>query len=216
MNNQKNVMRLTSGKLNPVNDQDIFAMPFELQKPMNNIQLSIDMFRTVIVKGDQEVYLDVIERNVSRIETFVRQCLSNMPQVVNAPTENTFRELLNEVLEIAGELISSRAILIIREDAVSYGKTLLNKPAIKIALIHIVTNAIAIVDQVEGKLRLKTEIIDNKFTLNIEVNGHATIRPVSRVLTTAVYLLRTNYINLVVNEEPGKTSFMLTFDCTPE
>ena len=77
MNNQINLRRLPTGKLNPANGQDVFAMLFELQKPLDNINLSIEMFRTVVLKGDQEIYLDVIARNVIRLENLVSQLLSN-------------------------------------------------------------------------------------------------------------------------------------------
>ena len=56
MNNQINLRRLPTGKLNPANGQDVFAMLFELQKPLDNINLSIEMFRTVVLITELAIY----------------------------------------------------------------------------------------------------------------------------------------------------------------
>jgi nitrogen-specific signal transduction histidine kinase len=216
MNNQVNLRRLPTGKLNPGNGQDVFAMLFELQRPLDNINLSIEMFRTVILKGDQEIYLDVISRNITRIDILMSAFLIYAHPAKIAAPENSVRELLNEVFEIAGELISRKQIQIFREDSVSDIKIIQRKPAIKIALIHILSNAIDIMEQGEGKLYLKTEMINNKFTLRIEVNAQAAIGLVSPGLTTAVYLLRSNYISIVIQEEAGNTSYFMTFDHPPK
>ena len=105
---------------------------------------------------------------------------------------------------------------IFREDSVADIIITQKKPAVKIALIHIISNAVEIMEQGDGKLWLKTEIINNKYTLRIEVNAQAAIGLVSPGLTTAVYLLRSNYINLIIEEEAGKTSYIMTFDRPPE
>ena len=216
MNNQINLRRLPTGKLNPANGQDVFAMLFELQKPLDNINLSIEMFRTVVLKGDQEIYLDVISRNITRINVLMSAFLIYAQPAKIAAPDNSMRELLNEVLEIASELINKRQVRIFREDSVADIIITQKKPAVKIALIHIISNAVEIMEQGDGKLWLKTEIINNKYTLRIEVNAQAAIGLVSPGLTTAVYLLRSNYINLVIEEEAGKTSYIMTFDRPPE
>src|SRR5688500_6393922 len=119
MNNQVNLRQLPTGKLNPGNGQDVFAMLFELQKPLDNINLSIEMFRTVVHKGDQEIYLDVISRNITRIDNLMSAFLIYAHPVKIAAPEHSVRELLNEVLEIAGELISRKRIQITREDSIA-------------------------------------------------------------------------------------------------
>lgn len=137
------------------------------------------------------------------------------PVKISSP-ENSIRELLNEVLEIAGELISRKQVQIFREDCIADIKITQRKPAIKIALIHIISNAMEITSRGEGKLWLKTEIINNKYTLRIEVNAQAAIGLVSPGLTTAVYLLRSNYISIAVEEKDGNTSYFMCFDLPPE
>jgi signal transduction histidine kinase len=216
MNNQVNLRRLPTGKLNPGNGQDVFAMLFELQRPLDNINLSIEMFRTVVLKGDQEVYLDVISRNITRIDILMSAFLIYAQPAKIAAPENSVRELLDEVLEIAGELISRKQAHIIREDSTTDIKIIQRKPAIKIALIHIISNAIEIMDHAESKLFVKTEMINNKFTLRIEVNAQAAIGLVSPGLTTAVYLLRSNYVSIVIEEDAGNTSYFMTFDHPPK
>jgi nitrogen-specific signal transduction histidine kinase len=216
MNNQVNLRRLPTGKLNPGNGQDVFAMLFELQRPLDNINLSIEMFRTIVNKGDQEIYLDVIARNITRIDILMSAFLIYAQPVKIAAPENSVRELLNEVFEIAGELIGRKQIQVFREDSAVDIKIIQKKPAVKIALIHIISNAIEIMGQGEGKLWVKTEIINNKFTLRIEVNAQADIGMVSPGLTTAVYLLRSNYISIVIEEEAGNTSYFMTFERLPK
>lgn len=216
MNDQVNLRQLPTGKLNPVNGQDVFAMLFELQRPLDNINLSVEMFRTVVLKGDQEVYLDVIERNINRIDTLMSAFLIYAPPVKISSKKNSIHELLNEVLEITGDLISNKQIQVFRQDTTPDNTIIQKKATIKIALIHIITNAIEIMGLGEGKMWLKTKLINNKLTLQIEVNGLAAIGPVSPGLTTAIYLLRSNYISIVVEEEIGRTSYIITFDRTTE
>lgn len=216
MNDQLNLRQLPTGKLNPADGQDVFAMIYELQRPLDNINLSVEMFRTVVLKGDQEVYLDVISRNISRIDSLMSAYLIYAnPAKISLP-ENSIRELLNEVLAITDEIISKKQIQIIRLDAAPDIKFIRKKASVKIALIHILTNAMEIMDHGEGKLWIKTDLVYNKFTLRIEVNAQAATGAVSPGLMTAIYLLRSNYINIVVEEKSGKTSYIMTFDRTPE
>lgn len=216
MNDQVNLRQLPTGKLNPSNCQDVFAMLFELQRPLDNINLSVEMFRTVVLKGDQEVYLDVIERNINRIDTLMSAFLIYTQPVKRSSKKNSIHELLDEVLEITGDLISNKQIQIFRQDTTPENKCIQKKATIKIALIHIITNAIEIMDQGEGKMWFKTELVNNKLTLQIEVNGLADSGPVNPGLTTAIYLLRSNYISIIVEKAAGRTSYTMTFDRTPE
>lgn len=216
MNDQMNLRRLPTGKLSPGNGQDVFAMLFELQRPLDNINLSVEMFRTIVLKGDQEIYLDVIERNISRIDTLMSAFLIYAPPVKISSKKNSIHELLNEVLEITGDLISNKQIQVFRQDATPDNNIIQKKATIKIALIHIITNAIEIMGKGEGKMWLKTELVNNKLTLRIEVNGLADIGPVSPGLTTAIYLLRSNYISIIVEAAAGATSYTMTFDRTLE
>lgn len=130
-----------------------------------------------LLKGDQEIYLDVIERNISRIDTLMRAFLIYVQPVKISSKENSIHELLNEVLEITGDLIISKQIQIFRQDTNPDNKIIQKKATIKIALIHIITNAIEIMGLGEGKMWLKTELINNKLTVRIEVNGLADIWP---------------------------------------
>src|SRR5688500_7889269 len=134
MNEQVNLRSLPTGKLNPNDGQDVFAMLFELQRPMDTINLSIDMFRTVVLKGNQEIYLDVISRNITRIDNLMSAFLIYAdPAKISAPA-NSIREMLDEVLEIAGGLIGRKQVQIFRQDCISDIKVIQRKPAIKIAL----------------------------------------------------------------------------------
>lgn len=191
------------------NLQGNIAMIRAFRNPLDNIQLSVEMLRSVLQKGDEEIYLDVINRSVLRIDNFINSFL--IPEPAKSLDVNSIHQLLNEVIEIAGEKIARKQVVITKEFTAPDNYIVLNKPATKFALVSIIMNVIDTMPQGEGSLNIKTKMVHDKYVLRIESNG----RQVSG-LATAFFMLRANHIGIDVKSEDGRgIVFVLFFQKDP-
>lgn len=199
----------TAGKFKQLNEQDAFAIVHELLNPLDNIHLSVEMLNTVSRNSEGQVYLDVIERSIARIYNALNASLfSSRPQQFFSD-ENSMHQLLNEVLAIADNSITRNQVVVSKEYIAPDNKIVLNRPAVKIAILNIIMTAIDSMRPAEGQLKLKTEIINGKYLLRIEDNGPGTS---THSLSTAFYILRSNFIGIDVESEVGRgTRFTLIF-----
>jgi signal transduction histidine kinase len=189
--------------------QENMAMIREFRNPLDNIQLSVEMLRSVIRKDDEEIYLDVINRSALRIDNFINSFF--IPELARSLDANSIHQLLNEVLEIAAEKIARKQVVINREFAATDNYTILNKPATKFALVNIIMNLIDTMPPGKGSLNIKTKIGHDKNVLSIESNG-------SHVsgLATAFFMLRSNQVGIEVESQDGRgIVFVLFFQKAP-
>lgn len=192
-----------------------FSTIYEILNPLHNLNLSVEMLRSVTLNNEQQVYLDVIERSAMRINNSLGTFFISSRPVALSHQENSVHQLLDEVLEIANEGITRKRIVVSKEYAAPDNKIVLNRPAMKIAFINIIMNAIAGMIQGEGQLKLKTKIINGKYVLRIEDNGPGINRADGQGLATAFYILRSNYIGIDVESDEGRgTNFILIFKST--
>jgi signal transduction histidine kinase len=191
------------------NRQENMAMIREFRNPLDNIQLSVNMLRSVIHKGDEEIYLDVIDRSALRIDNFINSFL--IPEPAKLTGVNSIHQLLYEVLEIAGEKIARKQVIVIKQFTATDNIVVLNKPATKFALVNIIMNLIDTMPHGEGSLKIKTKMVHDKYVVRIESNG----RSVSG-LATAFFMLRSNQVGIDVESEDGRgIVFVLFFKNTP-
>jgi signal transduction histidine kinase len=198
-----------AGKFKQLNAQDSFAIVHELLTPLDNIHLSIEMLNTLSRNSEEQVYLDVIERSTTRLYNSLNAYLfSSRPEQLSSD-ESSMHHLLNEVLAIADDRITRKQIVISREYSAPDNKIVLNRPAVKIAILNIIMTAIDAMKPAEGELKLITELINGKYVLRIKGNGPGTS---VHGLATAFYILRSNFIGIDVesNEDCG-TNFILIF-----
>lgn len=229
---QRRLGQPPKGKFNENNAQNAFSMVCEFRNPLDNIQLSAEMLKSVILEGDQQIYLDVIMRNATRIDAMINAFLIYILPSSLPLAENSVHQLLDEVLEIANERIAIKQVVVIKEYDAPDNKLAFNRAALKIALINIIMHAIYGMAQDKGQLTLKTKIVHGKYVLSIEDNGPGVsghdqknaFRPYFSNkadapgvgLATAFYILRSNYIGVDVESEEGRgTSFFLRFKMAP-
>jgi signal transduction histidine kinase len=188
--------------------QDL-AIVHELLTPLDNIHLSVEMLNTIARNSEEQVYLDVIERSTTRIYNSLNAYLFPARPEQLLPDENSMHQLLNEVLVIADDRITRKQIVVSKEYNAPDNKIVLNKPAVKIAILNIIMTAIDAMTPAAGELKLKTELNNGKYVLRIKGNGPGTS---VHGLATAFYILRSNFIGIDVepNEDRG-TNFILTF-----
>jgi signal transduction histidine kinase len=221
MNTDLRKLRTPSTAKHNQDSQNASAVIFSFLDPLDNIHLSAEMLKTIIPSGDEEVYLDVILRNATRMDNLIKSFFIPLQPGELPLEENSIHQLLNEVLEIAKEGITRKQIVISKVYGAPVNKTGCNQQAMKIALMIIFTNVINSIGT-GGQLKLETKLVHDKFVLRIEDNGPG-INELEQEsggaglgLATAFYILRSNHISVDVEyvKDQG-TNFVLMFKATP-
>ena len=146
------------------------VLAHEVRNPLTNINLAIEMLESCIKDEDAKVYLDIIMRSSTRINTLITELLRNQHTDEGHTKKHSIHELIDEVLAMAGDRIRLKNIIVTKEYAAQDCNIALNKPEMKIALTNIIINAIDAMLS-GGELKLITKSIDAKFILLIEDNG---------------------------------------------
>ncbi|MEO8404897.1 MAG: ATP-binding protein [Chitinophagaceae bacterium] len=205
------------------------VLAHEVRNPLTNINLSIEMLRSIITDGDQQTYLDIIMRSSTRINDLINELLKYQQADEVLAEDHSIRSLLNEVLEMAKDRIRLKNIRVKKDYCVQDGKIILHRPKMKIALTNIIINAIDAMESHGGELRLATKSIDNKYLVQIEDNGCGmsqinlkkmfkpffTNKPngVGLGLATTYDILRANRVGIHVKSvEHEGTRFTLAFE----
>jgi len=209
--------------------RSIVALVHEVRNPLANIDLSIEMLAAAITDESLRPYLDIIQRNSKRINNLVTELLVSRPADKTPVAEHSIHQLLDEVLEMAGDRLLLKNISVRKEYAAADCRMALNRSNLKIALTNIIVNAIDAMSAQKGKLMLVTKSTDNKFILQIEDNGcgigkddlknifkpYFTRKPggLGLGLATTNDILRSNHVEVFVASEEGiGTRFVLMFD----
>jgi len=146
------------------------VLAHEVRNPLTNINLAIKMLESCIKDAEAKVYLDIIMRSSTRINTLVTELLQNQHTDEGHTEKHSIHGLVDEVLAMAEDRIRLKNIIVSKEYAAQDYNIALNKPEMKIALTNIIINAIDAMLS-GGELKLITKSIDAKFILLIEDNG---------------------------------------------
>jgi signal transduction histidine kinase len=147
------------------------ALAHEVRSPLTNINLSIEMLASAIQDPELKLYIDIIMRSSARINDLVIELLK-CPIMAELPEEkHSLHELLDEVLEMAGDRIMLKNIKIRKYFASRDHKIILDRPQIKIALTNIVMNALEATIPGKGELCIITKSTDDGCVVRIEDNG---------------------------------------------
>ena len=217
-------------KINPGKFTTVLA--HEVRNPLTNINLSVQMLEREIADERMKLYIAIIKRSSVRINELLNEVLT-FEHEEDIPSERyNIHELLDEVLEMAGDRFVFKNISLSRQYDVADCEMMMKKLKLKIALTNIVINAIDAMPEKNGLLIVKTKSGDDYFTLRIEDNGCGistenlknifkpfyTNKPegVGLGLASTYDILKANNIAISVESDEGKgTSFILTFKKEP-
>ncbi|HTI12080.1 MAG TPA: HAMP domain-containing sensor histidine kinase [Puia sp.] len=205
------------------------ALAHEVRNPLSNINLAVEMLRSTIREGDQQLYLDIISRSSSRISTLVTDLLGSCQPDEMGPERCPVHLLLDEVLEMTRDRISLKNISVRKDYTTLDCKILVNKQKIKLALTNVIINAIDAMPSKRGVLTLVTRCMNEKCIIEIKDNGIGIPKgDLERIfqpyftgkaggmglgLSTTLKILQSSQADILVQSEEGKgTSFMLTFN----
>ena len=203
------------------------AMAHEFRNPLTNIQLSVEMLKSVIEDDKMKVFLGIIMRSSARINDLIIELLKYEQGEVR-PESCCAHQLLDEVLELSKDRLDLKNISVQKNYAQDC-ELVLNKPEMKIALTNIIVNAIDAMKSGQGQLKIATRSIKSKYAILIQDNGcgiskenlkkifipYFTNKPTGLGigLTAAYSIFRSNDVRVTVESKEGKgTRFILWFD----
>jgi PAS domain S-box-containing protein len=146
------------------------TLAHEVRNPLSNIHMSLEQLGTY-TKGEERVYIDIIDRNGRRINDLITELLTS-----SKPTEMVFERIVLQtaVDESIGVALDRLTLKQIRlkvnyPDFPCYIRA--DKEKLKIALLNIIINAIEAIDKSNGELTISVVPNEESYSLEISDNG---------------------------------------------
>jgi len=227
-NNKRYKPRVTSKIIKDPQVEFASALVHEVRNPLTNINLAVEMLGSAIKDNQLKKYLDIITRSSIRINSLICDLLKYQENEVEVE-KHSIHQLLDEVLEMAGDRMRLKKIAVWKDYASNDCKIELNRLEMLIGLTNIVVNAIDSMTPGEGELKLVTKSIEGRYVMQIEDNGCGISKEnltnifkpyftnkaggLGIGLATTHSILRSNNVGVNVESEEGQgTRFILTFE----
>lgn len=147
----------------------------EVRNPLTNILLAVGQFRQdeVVVQemDDSQLYLDIIERNCTRINQLVTELLQSTRMMELHLEELTANSLVRKALTLATDRLQLNGIRLLEEYMEPDVPILADEEKMNIALLNIFINAIEAMTPQQGILTVSTMNGDGKVHIRIGDNG---------------------------------------------
>ena len=145
----------------------------EVRNPLTNILLAVGQYR-----GDEQpsiedsnLYLDIIERNCTRINVLVTELLQSTRMLELNMQEYPANDVVKKALSLAGDRLQLNGIRLL-EHYMEEGATLLvDEEKMNIALLNLFINAIEAMTPGAGILTVSTQMGQGKVLIRIGDNG---------------------------------------------
>jgi len=223
----RDVTRLRRSKKKP--PQFASALVHEVRNPLSNINLAVEMLKSLTSDDNHKIYLDIIVRGAVRINDLVTDFLTSFQAEDIRYDKHSIHQLLDEVIARTEDRIRLKNITIRKEYEKQDFQIMLNKEKMQIALTNIIINAIDAMPSENGELVLTAKLIDGKYIIEVKDNGcgiskenlNQVFKPfftkkpggLGLGLATTYHILKSNHVGMNVESVEGKgTCFTLTFD----
>jgi signal transduction histidine kinase len=170
----KNLSPLSdSAMITSYEDSSQFAaiLIHEVRNPLTSINLSIEMLESVITDNDLKIYLGIIKRNSVKINNLITEIIKCQHTGIEVIEKHSMYQLLDDVLEMAGDLIRLKHIVVRKEYDAEDCSIKFSKPKMMIALTNIIANAIDAISLKKGLLTIATDTVDDRYVVQIIDNG---------------------------------------------
>lgn len=148
------------------------TLAHEVRNPLTNINLAAENLDAETDDDYLAVYIDIIKRNVNRIDTLITEVLNSARQkdiqFHKTPIEPTIERAITNITDRA----ALRSIKI-KKDLKSAGvEVLIDEIKFEIALNNILINAVEALDEaIQPMLTITSGIVQNQLFINISDNG---------------------------------------------
>ena len=144
----------------------------EVRNPLTNISLASEQLKEITNKGEEpEQLLDMIGRNVNRINQLVSDLLSSTKFQQLEFTSADINDLVDEALELARDRIELNHIRVEKDYDKNQCGIWVDKEKIKLSFLNIIVNAIEAMEKDKGVLTIRTVRQGNKCTVEFGDNG---------------------------------------------
>ncbi len=147
------------------------TLAHEVRNPLSNIHMSLEQLGSYVKDEEQNIYIDIIDRNGKRINALITELLTS-----SKPTEMVFdrivlQNIVDETIGIALDRLTLKQIKlkVNYPDAPCYIRA--DKEKLKIALLNIIINAIEAIDHEQGELAVAVVPNEESYSLEIADNG---------------------------------------------
>lgn len=148
------------------------TMAHEVRNPLTNISLASEQLKEITGQQEEaDMLLDMIGRNVNRINQLVSDLLNSTRFAQLEYTHENINELLDETLELAKDRIDLNHIQVSKFYARDLCTVYVDKEKIKLAFLNIIVNAIEAMERTSGQLEIRTRKAGAKCQVEIHDNG---------------------------------------------
>ena len=205
------------------------ALAHEIRNPLSNITLAVGVLKEMCEDDEQQRYFDIILRAGAKINGLVTDLIGYEHSDAATSQGCLINRLLDDVIERTTDRIMLKNIHVIREYILIDRKIYIDSQKVKIALVNIIINAIDAMPVDDGKLWLRTKVVNGKCSIEIEDNGigispenlknifepYYTNKPggMGLGLSTTLHSLKADHATIDVRSIEGMgTCFTLCFD----
>ena len=227
VNQARDVTPLRRSKKKP--PQFASALAHEVRNPLSNINLAVEMLKSLTSDDNHKIYLDIIIRGADRINNLVTDFLTSFQGEAMHVAKHSIHQLIDEVIAITEDRMRLKNIAIRKDYEAQDFQIMLDKEKMQIALTNIIINAIDAMPSENGELVLTAKLIDGKYIIQVADNGCGiskenlnyifkpffTKKPggLGLGLATTYHILKSNHVGINVESVEGKgTCFTLLFD----
>jgi PAS domain S-box-containing protein len=199
----------------------------EVRNPLNNITLAIEQMHHDTGDGQQQ-YMDIIQRNSSRINGLISELLNTSRPAENTLTRCVLQHVIDDVIASAVDRLTLKHIKLQVNYPTESVAILADKEKLALALMNIVINAVEAMEEKKGVLTFSLHEADALAILTIRDNGCGiSDEHISRLfepyftqkrngvglgLTFTLNIIQAHKAAIEVTSEVGSgTSFMISF-----
>lgn len=145
----------------------------EVRNPLTNILLAVGQYRQdqVPTEEDSQLYLDIIERNCTRINVLVTELLQSTRMLELNMQELSANAMVKNALELSSDRLQLNGIRLLEHYMEDDAILIIDEEKMNIALLNLLINAIEAMTPGTGILTVSTQRSNSKILIRIGDNG---------------------------------------------
>lgn len=202
------------------------SIAHEIRNPLTNINLASEQLKAEVGES-AELFLEMISRNIKRIEDLIRKLMNSAQQAALNNSPNNINDILDAAVSLATDRIRLRKIKVNKDYQGDMCDISVDGEKVRVALLNIIINAIEAVTE-HGEVSLVTKLTEDECIVIITDNGSGIAndqlnelfdpfytgkkKGLGLGLTSTLNILNSHDANIEVESEVGRgTKFTITF-----
>jgi signal transduction histidine kinase len=143
----------------------------EVRNPLNNIQMSVEHLVSTNIPEEDQVFYDIIKRNVKRIDDIIAELLDSYRPTGKSFKANDLKTVLSNSVQIALDRITLKGIAIEEQYPEKVFIMPVDEEKLKIAFLNILVNATEAIQATDGRIVVQLDEREGDFIVEITDNG---------------------------------------------